>query len=273
MSRREAIGLTVFFLIAFGIPWAGWTVLEHLDLPYWLLPIFCSIAGFVASYAEGGADGLHRFCQRTLHVRGTAKFHFSGCVHSNDVGASISFRRQCTILASSTCTKAGFSYDSRHGTCHRPARRRIWVAWISSSQTSSLYAPPLGCPDSRCHLVCLAHPSFFSSVFSSTQSALGFLAFCVTWAIFLAYLVPRANGSVWPAVFLHWSVNTHPSILSAFFPAIDGSQLPGDSKTTLLYGVAAIAFILLHWRYFTKRAALQATSNNSFKPKPLRGSA
>jgi len=76
MSRREAIGLTVFFLIAFGIPWAGWTVLEHLDLPYWLLPIFCSIAGFVASYAEGGADGLHRFCQRTLHVRGTAKFIF-----------------------------------------------------------------------------------------------------------------------------------------------------------------------------------------------------
>jgi membrane protease YdiL (CAAX protease family) len=76
MSRREAIGLTVFFLIAFGIPWVGWTVLERLDPPYWLFPTFCSIAGFVASYAEGGADGLRRFCQRTLHVRGTAKFIF-----------------------------------------------------------------------------------------------------------------------------------------------------------------------------------------------------
>ncbi len=74
MPRRENIGLIVFFLIAFGIPWAGWMYLNDEMLSLWLFPLFCSIAGFAATYVECGTDGLRRFCQRTLRLSGAIKW-------------------------------------------------------------------------------------------------------------------------------------------------------------------------------------------------------
>lgn len=74
MSRKEAAGVLVFFLLAFGIPWVGWTVFKDDGIQYWVLPLFVSIAAFVASYVEGGVDGLQSFSARTLHLKGTAKY-------------------------------------------------------------------------------------------------------------------------------------------------------------------------------------------------------
>jgi membrane protease YdiL (CAAX protease family) len=67
----------VFLLIAFGVPWTGWTLLNvlhphHGTLLWWSLFLtgcFCSVAGFVAAYVESGWCGLGMLLQRTLHVR------------------------------------------------------------------------------------------------------------------------------------------------------------------------------------------------------------
>jgi uncharacterized protein len=69
----------------------------------------------------------------------------------------------------------------------------------------------------------------------------------------MVYLVTRANGSVWPAVFLHWAANTHPGILGTLFPSLDGSWLPGGSKGALFYLAVAAVFAAIYWRFFTAR--------------------
>ena len=71
------VGIATFLLIAFGVPWTGWTVfrlsrnpgatLEALAL-FWL-PAACSVAGFAASFAEGGVEGLRAFAARVFSLR------------------------------------------------------------------------------------------------------------------------------------------------------------------------------------------------------------
>ena len=273
MSRKEATGLTVFFLIAFGIPWAGWTVLRDQGLPYWLLPIFCSIAGFAASYAEGGVEGLRKFCQRTLHLGGTVKYILLAALIPLMLGLLYLVITGASFDSFQPALKSGLGITLALALVTGPLAEKFgWRGYLQTKLIS--YMRPIWVALTIGVIWCLWHlPLFYSSVFGTLQSALGFVAFCITWSIFLVYLVPRANGSIWPAVFLHWAVNTHATILGALFPALDGSQLPGGSNTTLLYALAAIVFVALYWRFFTSVQHPDATSNNSFKPNPLRGSA
>lgn len=75
----------------------------------------------------------------------------------------------------------------------------------------------------------------------------------------MIFLVQRAGGSVWPAVALHWAANTHPDILHALLPGVDGGILPGGSKGSLFYLGAALAFTLVNRKfYFRWRARLPA---------------
>ncbi len=69
--------VVVFFLIAFGVPWLGWTFLqvfgENLTSMQRMLLFytgdFCSIGGFVAAYVEGGKSGAKALWQRCIRIR------------------------------------------------------------------------------------------------------------------------------------------------------------------------------------------------------------
>jgi hypothetical protein len=65
--------------------------------------------------------------------------------------------------------------------------------------------------------------------------------------------------------------------LQSLLPYVDGGILPGGSKGSLFYLGAARTFAAINHRFFfAKRASgavSHATADNSFKPKPLRGSA
>ena len=251
MQRREIIGLMVFFLIAFGIPWAGWTFLNDENLSLWLFPLFCSIAGFTATYVEGGTDGLRKFCKRTLHLSGAIKW---------------------TLLAMLIPLALGFSYLIGTGVSLSSLQFPmhdifgLWLVaalvtgplaeefgWRGYLQNKLLgYMRPIWVALAIGIIWCIWHvPLFYSSVFSSPLSALRFLAYLVTWSIFILFLVQRANGSVWPAVIFHWAANTHANILGMLLPSVDGGQLPGGSKGTLLYLGVAVTFVMIQWRFFT----------------------
>lgn len=277
MSRRELIGLTVFFLIAFGIPWVGWIVLDDERLDLWLFPLFCSIAGFAAAYAEGGGDGLRRFCQRTLQLSGTLKWILLAALIPLALGFSYLMATGVPLSSMELSTEAILGLTLAAALVTGPIAEEFgWRGYLQNTLLGHMrpiwVALVLGAIWCAWHI-----PLFYSSVFSSPKSALIFLTYVVTWSIFLVYLVQRANGSVWPAVFFHWAANTHADILRVLFPSVDGSQLPGGSKSTLLYLGAAVALAAIHWRFFATRAtsgnSLRASSNNSFKSKPLRGSA
>ncbi|MCP4299765.1 MAG: CPBP family intramembrane metalloprotease [Gammaproteobacteria bacterium] len=69
--------LVVFFLIAFGVPWVGWTFLqvfgENLTPLQRILLFytgdFCSVGGFIAAYTESGRAGVKALWQRCIRVR------------------------------------------------------------------------------------------------------------------------------------------------------------------------------------------------------------
>ena len=277
MPRSELIGLSVFFLIAFGIPWAGWIVMDDQRLNLWLFPLFCSIAGFAAAYAEGGSDGLRRFCQRTIQLGGALKWIFLATLIPLALGFSYLMATGIPLSSMEFSIEAILGLTLIAALVTGPLAEEFgWRGYLQNKLLGHMR--PIWVALLIAALWCAWHiPLFRSSVFASTKSALAFLAYLVTWSIFLVYLVQRANGSVWPAVFFHWAANTHADVLRVLFPSVDGSQLPGGSKSTLLYLGAAVAFAAIHWRFFairtTPSSALRASSSNSFKPKPLRDSA
>lgn len=251
MPRREHIGLIVFFLIAFGIPWAGWMFLNDEMLNLWLFPLFCSIAGFAATYVEGGTDGLRRFCQRTLRLSGAIKWMLPAALIPLALGFIYLVGTGVSLSSLQFPIEAVFSLWLLAALVTGPLAEEFgWRGYLQNKLLGHMR--PIWVALALGAIWCIWHiPLYYASVFSSPPSALRFLAYMVTWSIFILYLVQRANGSVWPAVIFHWAANTHANILGMLLPSVDGSQLPGGSKGTLLYLGAAVILVIIQWRFFT----------------------
>lgn len=262
MQRRESLAYVVFFFIAFGVPWTGVALSENLDLPFWPFACFCSIAGFAASFAEGGVEGLRSFCWRTLRVQGTLVLIVLalltplalGLLYMIGEGVSLSsFNPLWTtgrgaVLAMALVTGPVAEEFGWRGFLQNKLATRM-RPFLASLVTGAVW--------------CAWHlPLFYSSVFASLNSALGFLAFCVTWSVLLGLLVHRSQGSVWPAIALHWAANVHPNLLHLMFPSVEDGLLPGGSGSTSWYLFAALAFAAFGWRYYFMRPA-PATPNVS----------
>jgi membrane protease YdiL (CAAX protease family) len=272
MQHKERIGLVVFFLIAFGVPWVGWTTFKSEDVQIWLFPPFVSIAGFVAAYAEGGKVGLVEFSNRTLHLSGAKKYVLLAATIPLTLGLCYLLINGVSASDLNPAYIPGFATMMATAFVTGPLAEEFgWRGYLQNKLLSHMR--PLFVSFVIGTIWWAWHfPLFYSTVFSSLHSALGFLAFTLTWSVFLVYLVSRSGGSVWPAVFLHWAVNTHASVLGRLFPSLNGELLPGGSNSTLLYAAAAGLLVVLAWRFFLRRYTPQATSNNSFKPNPLRSS-
>src|SRR5215813_9767980 len=75
-TSRSRIALTAFFLVGFGIPWAGAIVarLHHVNSPqlthgFMIAGAFCSVGGVLATYLESGASGLRDLAKRCVIYR------------------------------------------------------------------------------------------------------------------------------------------------------------------------------------------------------------
>ena len=76
-SAGTRAGLLTFFLVAFGIPWAGWIAvrlmpsLGHVwQAAAWIwFPASVSLAGFAAAFADGGLPALRGFAARVFSLR------------------------------------------------------------------------------------------------------------------------------------------------------------------------------------------------------------
>lgn len=254
MDHQERIGMLTFFAVAFGGSWAGWTYAGDSELSILLFPAFCSLAGFVASFAEGGARGLNSFASRTTHLAGTFRFLVLALIVPIALGLIYLLFHVSPLPPLNPVFSKGLGITLLVALWTGPVAEEFgWRGYLQPKLARRM--PPLLAAVLIGLLWCAWHlPMFYSTVFSTVESTIGFAAFCVTWSIFLAYLVDRAGWSVWPAIALHWSANTHADVLGALFPSIDGSQLPGGPNTTVWYLLAAVIFVLLNWRFFTTRA-------------------
>jgi len=268
MTRKSRTGVTTFFLVAFGIPWAGWLFVQDEQLSLWFFPLFASIAGFAAAFAEGGKEGLAAFSRRVFNAAGTLGY---------------------VLLAVSVPLLLGLGYLLITGvpiTSIVLSPAAVWGLSLGAALITGPLAEEFGWRGYLQHALLERLAPFWAalavgliwwiwhfalyrtSVFASASSALKFLAYLQTWAIFMMFFVQRAGGSIWPAVAFHWAANTHPGILQTLFPFVDGSLLPGGSKGSLFYlGVACVFALVNHRFFFSKRAGERALVHESAGPQ------
>lgn len=276
MIRRRLAGIVTFLLVAFGVPWAGWIFVQDERLSLWFFPLFASVAGFAASFAEGGRKGLEAFSRRVFRTLGAIRCVLVAALIPLLLGLSYLLVTGVSLssIVLSPAAVLGLSLGAALVT--GPLAEEFgWRGFLQHAFLSRL--APFWTALAVGGIWWAWHFALYrDSVFASAASALNFLAYLETWSIFMVFLVQRAGGSVWPAVALHWAANTHPGVLQALLPSVDGSLLPGGSKGSLFYLGVACGFALLNRRFFFNRqagdAALHIMADNSFKPKPHRGS-
>lgn len=253
---RTRVGLAAFLLVAFGVPWAGWIVfrssrnpsatLEVLAL-FWL-PAACSIAGFVASFAEGGAGGLRSFAARVFSPR------FRWCLFPLAL---------LLPLAAGALTFITHPGDLVHGGTPRLSLLGGAATFLTNLWTGPLaeefgwrgyllrkfterWSPVvaglmIGVVWTLWHL-----PLLYDSAFADAPSAVKFLATTTAWSVTLGLLVSRARGSVLPAVACHWAINSQVIIFHAALPQVAHERLPGGWE---FCAASMIVAALLAWSW------------------------
>jgi CAAX protease family protein len=254
---RTLVGIAVFLLVAFGVPWAGWIVFRSARSPgamiealalFWL-PAACSVAGFVASLAEGGLGGLRAFSARVLSPR---------------------FRWYLFPLALSLPLAAGaLTFSTHPGDLARGGTPRLALLGGAATFLANLWTGPvaeefgwrgyllpkfaerwspvaaglvIGVIWALWHL-----PLFYDSAFADVPSAVKFLATTAAWSVTLALLIIRARGSVLPAIACHWAINSQVIIFHALLPQVARERLPGGWGFCAA-SVAVAAILAWFWR-------------------------
>ena len=256
MSRSSMIGIATFFLVAFGIPWAGWLLVQDDNLSLWLFPLFASIAGFLAAFAEGGKEGLKVFSRRVFAVVPAVPYVLVGVILPLFLGLTYLLTRGVPLSSMPWSPAGVLALSLGAALVTGPIAEEFGWRGYLQDRLLNRFAPfwtalIVG------GLWWVWHFALYrTSHFASPASAFNFLAYLMTWSIFMVFLVERAGGSVWPAVALHWAANTHPNVLQSLLPYVDGGSLPGGSKGSLFYLGAACTFAAVNYRFFfVKRAS------------------
>lgn len=250
MPRNWLIGVCTFVLIAFGLPWLGWFFVGDERLSLWLFPLFCSLAGFAAAFAEGGTQGLGAFSRRVFAVSRAPRYVLIGILVPLLLGLSYLLSKGVSLRDFVLSPAAVMGLTLGAALVTGPLAEEFgWRGYLQHTLLGRL--APFWVALILGGIWCAWHfPLYRTSVFASPAVALSFLSYLVTWSIFMVYLVERAGGSVWPAVAMHWAANTHVDVLRVLLPSIDGSVLPGGSKGSLYYLAAAIALVAFNHRFF-----------------------
>lgn len=253
MPHKSIIGITTFFSIAFGIPWVGWLVVGDENLNLWLFPLFASIAGFAAAFAEGGKKGLKDFSCRVFALIPAMPYVLVGSVLPLLLGLTYLLTKGVPILAMPWSPAAVLALSLGAALITGPIAEEFgWRGYLQHRLLSRV--APFWAALLIGGIWWIWHfPLYRTSHFASLTSAFNFLAYLLTWSIFMVFLVKRAGGSVWPAVVLHWAANTHPNVMQSLLPYVDGGLLPGGSKGSLFYLGAACVFVAVKHRFFFVR--------------------
>lgn len=275
MNRVRPVGLIAFLVVAFGIPWFGWLVVRNENLSLWLFPVFASVGGFAAAFADGGMEELRAFCKRVFGVSKVGRYMLAGVAIPPLLGLSYLVANGLGLSGQTLSPGAVLSLSLGAALITGPLAEEFgWRGYLQPALLSRLV------PFNTALVVGLIwwvwHFALYrESVFADPAAALRFLAYLETWSLFAVFLVQRVHGSVWPAVALHWAANIHPDVLRVLLPVVDGEKLPGGSKGWLYYFTAACVFVLINRRFYFSRQrgslVRPATPHNSPKPTPLRG--
>jgi membrane protease YdiL (CAAX protease family) len=246
VEARPALGLIVFFLIAFGVPWTCWIVLRRtmsLDhmfdsfSTYWFTAA-PSFAGFAAAFAADGFTGLKRFATRVFTLRFSLLLWIAA-LFLPLLAALLTFLPRLGDLAQGGAPKFAklVAIASLMNFFTGPLAEEFgWRGYLLGRFCRRLHPALAGLAIgpiwAAWHI-----PIFYDGVFAHVSSTLGFLAWTTSWSVVLALIVARARGSVLPSILGHWTINAAPAIFFALLPALPGEKQPGG----LSFAIASVA--------------------------------
>ena len=269
MKHKTLRGALVFLAVAFVVPWAGWLAVRDDALSLWLFPLFASIGGFAAAFAEGGKAGLIDFSKRVTRISGASRYGFFAILLPVLIGLGYLRLKDVSFASFFSVPEALLGLSLGAALLTGPLAEEFgWRGYVQRGLLQR--AAPFWAALLTGFIWWIWHFALYrTSVFASASSALPFLAYLETWSVFLVFLVQRSEGSVWPAVALHWAANVHPGVLQALLPGVDGSVLPGGSKGSLFYLATALAFVAVNRRFYFSRVECSDTAGVREMTEPV----
>ncbi len=227
----------VFFLIAFGFPWIGWSLIYILGDS--LSPVqrillfytgdFCSIAGFVAVYVDGGKEGVKALWQRCIRVKAPI-FWWAFVFFVPFIIAIIAiYAMELTGKDVSFVSSAGFLILftpalMRNLTTGPLGEEAGWRGFLlpklmekHSALTASLV---LGIIWGIWHL-----PLYITDVFSTFEGAATFTLGTIFYTIIMTVIFNHTQQSVFVAVIFHWFINMMPPAIINMFEGVTGDEI------------------------------------------------
>jgi hypothetical protein len=266
-SRRSMI---VFFLVAYGIPWLGWSAIAiwnpsgPLRTALFYTGDFMTVGGFVASVVAGGALALNALARRVVRVRagigwvlfaiflpwiwqGVPALWF-GYRHGGIGEVSLSGLTMYvapSVLMAFTTGPLGEEVGWRGYLLPRMLTRYgavmaslilgfIWGIW---------------------HV-----PLYIKTVFATVATGTSFTIHTMCFAVLMTVLWAFTNGSVFWAIIFHYTVNVTPRVIHAMFPQMQTEPPNVDylELTFLIVLTAAVVFVVGRARLAERLRAVMA---------------
>jgi membrane protease YdiL (CAAX protease family) len=261
MSRsKTAAPIVVFFLVAFGIPWATWISLAFLHvaspkdtLRFMVGASFCSVGGVAATYVAGGTLGLKELVRRCVLYRVPivwwiyALFLPLGLLACASVIYGVAHGKVGPIKPTELFHEWWLFFIFVFGLFQGPLGEELgWRGFLLPFLLKK-YSPLkasliLGLVWALWHLpsgLLPGGPYYFHTI----SGTLLFAASAVALSIFMTVLFLRTHGSVLLAIAMHWSVMPSSEIVKISFPA--GQLAPDWLRAVVVIVVAAVVVVVL----------------------------
>jgi membrane protease YdiL (CAAX protease family) len=225
-----------FFLVAFGLPWLGWSSIKvfGMDEPSALRTAlfytgdFCSVGGLVAMYLQAGKAGVIDLLKRCVRFNVSPLWwlivivvpfaiSFTGYLLVGALGgglgsiqlSGLSLALVPPLLMAITTGPLGEELGWRGYLTPR----------LLKSQNAIVTSLIVGFLWGIWHL-----PLYISTTFSTVAGALEFTVGLMLTSVIMTAVLLHTRGSVLVAVMYHWMMNVSGSFTNAILPEFDGNM-------------------------------------------------
>lgn len=244
-TRRS---LRWFFLVSFGIPWLGWTIVavtgigdSALGTALFYTGDFMTVGGFIAAYVAAGRPGLMSLFRRYVQV-----------------AAPLPWALAAVFLPFVWIALALLAYGVTHDGIGRVVPAGLLTYVTGAGQLLAFTTGPFGeeagwrgflLPRLLCRYSPIVaslvlgllwsawhYPLYYAGTFASVGGTAKFTFDILCYSILLTVVWAHTRGSVFWAIILHWTINVTANVVTAVFPDI---RPPVDEARWLLAGSLA----------------------------------
>jgi len=240
-----------FFLVAFGMPWLGWSSIYFFDVQAspWRTALFytgdfCSIGGLVAMYVQGGKAGAVELLKRCVRWRvsalwwgivfaiplltGLVGYLIAGAMHEGTgsfVLSGFSMYFAPRVLMNFTTGPWG----------EELGWRGFLTPKLLETQNAVVASLIVGFLWGIWHL-----PLYITSAFSTFEGGLSFTISTMLTSVIMTAILLHTRGSVLVAVIYHWLLNATSMTLPSVFPEFDA-----EAANVYLYSEIGVKAVIV----------------------------